>query len=220
MENILLGKVAKAMYKLSGKTLTQLSDEIGYTIDNINNLFYGRLQKPSYFGIVKLVKATGFTMEQLDKFMQMAQNLPEEADITEEFSKFILAEREGLPLPEAGLPVIDAQDGNDSPEALYKQIEWINEAHEKEMIRSKEINLQYVDLLNARNGELIARMEDSIRRLKDHYDHSVGEIKKAHAEELERQERTLRYTRKVNRFLIAFLTVVLLGIILVLLLRP
>ena len=38
MNNIALGKTLKAMYKLSGKTLTQLSDESGLTLDTINNL--------------------------------------------------------------------------------------------------------------------------------------------------------------------------------------
>ena len=51
MNNLALGKTLKAMYKLSGKTLTQLSDETDLTVDTINNLFYARIQKPGLAGV-------------------------------------------------------------------------------------------------------------------------------------------------------------------------
>ncbi len=94
MDNILLGKVVKAMYKLSGKTLQQLSDETGLTVDTINNLFYARLQKPGYFGVESFVKATGFTMMQLSGFLDVARTLPDTADMTEELTEYMMLQEE------------------------------------------------------------------------------------------------------------------------------
>ena len=89
MNNVLLGKTIKAMYKLSGKTITQLADETDLSVDTINNLFYARLQKPSYLGVSEIVKATGYTVSDLSGFLEQAVNLPEDADITEEFTKYV-----------------------------------------------------------------------------------------------------------------------------------
>ena len=55
MSNILLDKVIKTMYKLSGKTLTRLADETVLTADTINNLFYARIQKPGPAGVSALL---------------------------------------------------------------------------------------------------------------------------------------------------------------------
>ena len=86
MNNILLGKTLKAMYKLSGKTLSQLSDETGLTIDTINNLFYARVQKPGLAGVQTLVNAMGFSLQQLITFLDEHPDLPEDCDITELFT--------------------------------------------------------------------------------------------------------------------------------------
>ena len=48
-------------------------------------------------------------------------------------------------------------------------------------------------------------MEESNRRLKEHYDHSVGEIKKAHAQEIDRLEQEMRHLKRLNWMLIAAL---------------
>ena len=63
MNNMALGKTLKAMYKLSGKTLTHLSDETDLTVDTINNLLYARIQKPGLAGVNALVKAMGFSIQ-------------------------------------------------------------------------------------------------------------------------------------------------------------
>lgn len=100
MDVVLLGKTIKAMYKLSGKTLTQLSDETDLTVDTINNLFYARLQKPSYIGITALVKATGYTVAELSGFLEMAESLSSEADITDEFTKYLFSVKDTTPVAE------------------------------------------------------------------------------------------------------------------------
>lgn len=89
MNNVLLGKTIKAMYKLSGKTLPQLSDETGLTIDTINNLFYARVQKPGLAGVQALVNAMGFSVHQLLTFMDEHPDLPEDCDVTELFTAYI-----------------------------------------------------------------------------------------------------------------------------------
>ncbi len=105
MDNILLGKVVKAMYKLSGKTLQQLSDETGLTVDTINNLFYARLQKPGYFGVESFVKATGFTMMQLSGFLDVARTLPDTADMTEALTEYMMQQEDTGHTAESTEPV-------------------------------------------------------------------------------------------------------------------
>ena len=97
MDNVLLGKTLKAMYKLSGKTLTQLSDETGLTVDTINNLFYARVQKPGFIGVSAFVKATGHAVSELSGFLEVAETLPEEADITDEFTKYLFSVKDTIP---------------------------------------------------------------------------------------------------------------------------
>lgn len=89
MNNTLLGKTLKAMYKQSGKTITQLSDETGLSIDTINNLFYARVQKPGLSDVDTLSRAMGFSLMQLMEFT--ALDFPSDADITAAFAKYTLA---------------------------------------------------------------------------------------------------------------------------------
>ena len=84
MGNVLLGKTCKAMYKLSGKTISQLSEETDLSVDTINNLFYARIQKPGFDGVTKFIRATGFHVRDMTNFLEMAEDLPETADITED----------------------------------------------------------------------------------------------------------------------------------------
>lgn len=97
MDNVLLGKTLKAMYKLSGKTLMQLSDETGLTVDTINNLFYARVQKPGFIGVSTFVKATGHAISELSGFLEVAETLPEEADIIDEFTKYLFSVKDTVP---------------------------------------------------------------------------------------------------------------------------
>lgn len=160
--NDLLGKTAKAMYKLSGKTLQQLSDETGKTVDCINNLFYARIQKPDLFGVTAFVEATGYTMDQLTGFLKQAKNFPKGTDITAEFTKYIDFAEDTASGVSSALPKHDE-----------KLIEKLHESYR----------------------EQITQMEDSYGRLKNHYDHSVEQIKKAHGEELKRFEKEIRRFR-------------------------
>ncbi len=195
MNIVLLGKTVKAMYKLSGKTLTQLSDETDLSVDTINNFFYARLQKPSFEGVCKLVAATGYTVEELFGFMKKAEKLPESADFTEEFTRYIFT-------------VKDTELSADRTENLAKkdalsaearaQIKELNENHERELERYRATQQHYAEQLSSQYKEQIAQMNDSARVLKEHFDHSVGEIKKAHAQEMERQDRQIRLLRWTN----------------------
>lgn len=83
MDNEILGRTMKAMYKLSGKTINQLADETNLSIDTINNLFYARLLKPSFDGICTLVDAMGFTVSELMSFMEQVPEFPNDADYVE-----------------------------------------------------------------------------------------------------------------------------------------
>lgn len=137
MDNILLGKIVKAMYKLSGKTLQQISDETELTIDTLNNLFYARLLKPGFFGVSAVVKSCGYTIEDLDEFLVIASALPETADITEEFAKYIIAKKDTKENPVSTSATADST----KEEKIYKnedEIKVIKEAHETEISRCRE----------------------------------------------------------------------------------
>ena len=102
MVNILLGRTLKAMYKLSGKTLPQLADESGLSIDTVNNLFYARIQKPGLIGVSALTKAMGFSVQTLMGFLeQVAPSLAEETDFTEAFTQYIASAADTVPLAAA-----------------------------------------------------------------------------------------------------------------------
>lgn len=207
MDNILLGKAVKAMYKLSGKTLPQLADETGLTLDTINNLFYARLQKPGYFGVASFVKAAGFTMTELDGFLAQAKGLPEDADFVEAFTKYMLSvENAGISVPgtEIALPVTAknahaAENGEpDSGRNMAYQIQILNEQHERQLDRFRSTHVNYVEQLKESYQEQISQLTDNNVKLKEHYDHSVSEIKKSHERELLREKEELKHARRMN----------------------
>lgn len=210
MDVVLLGKTIKAMYKLSGKTLTQLSDETDLTVDTINNLFYARLQKPSYLGITALVKATGYTVAELSGFLEMAESLSSEADITDEFTKYLFSVKDTTPVAEFAKNCTANAD-NTEPHVCCMQVKELNEEHEKQLDRFRATHLHYVEQLQERYKEQIAQMTENAKNLKEHYDHSVGEIKKSHLQEMERQDREIRTLKRLNLFLTLALIVVAVG---------
>lgn len=201
MQIVLLGKVIKAMYKLSGKTLSQLADETDLTVDTLNNLFYARLQKPSFFGVESVVKATGYTMEDLTGFMSVAEKLPPDSDITEEFTKYIFTVKETVRTAEPTVTYKKTAENTVCEDNCCMQIRLLNEEHEKQLDRYRSTHLHYVDELHARYKEQINQVETAAQQLKAHYDHSVGEIKKAHEHELEGYRKEISHAMNVNKLL-------------------
>lgn len=233
MTVVTLGKAVKAMYKLSGKTLTQLSEETDLSIDTLNNFFYARLQKPSFLGVSKLVEATGYTMNDLAGFLEVADTFPENADYCEEFAKYIIcsdshdtsviatigSSAESTTASANATTLMSADADSTvmlSPNAavLKAQLDALSEAHEKELDRFKVTHKGYVDELNLRHKEQINQMENSFARLKEHYDHSVGEIKKTQAEELARIEKECSRARFFNYLLGGLLAIVIIALLL------
>lgn len=225
MDIVLLGKVVKAMYKLSGKTLTQLSEETELSVDTINNFFYARLQKPSYFGVSSLVRATGYTMSELDGFMNYAKQLPTDADIVEEFTKYIFTVKDTdasvvvtNTIKNTGAAVNSAVDitaaaDNAVPgqknlslaemqEAEELHILRINEQYEKQLDRFKATHLNYVEQLKISYQQQILLLEESGRDMKEHFDRSISGIQNSHATELKRVENEVKNLRKLNYMLI------------------
>ena len=214
MDVVLLGKTIRAMYKLSGKTLTQLSDETDLTVDTINNLFYARLQKPSYLGITALVKATGYTVAELSGFLEMAESLPPEADITDEFTKYLFSVKDTIPDPKITKNCAANAENTESHECCM-QVKHLNEEHEKQLDRFRATHLHYVEQLQERYKDQIAQMAENAGKLKDHYDHSVGEIKKSHAQEIERQAKENRSLKRMNLLLTLALIAVAIGAVII-----
>lgn len=200
MNNVLLGKSIKAMYKLSGKSINQIAEDAGITTDTLNNLFYARLQKPGFFGVYAVIEATGYTVNDLFGFMEEAENLPEDADITEAFTNYIFKEREKGETVGSANACVKSTVGT-VENSCCSQIKTMNEEHERQLDRYRATHLHYVDELHKRYKEQIKQMEGAAQQLKAHYDHSVGEIKKSHERELEGFKGEIRRAQSVNRWL-------------------
>lgn len=196
MNNISLGKVLKAMYKLSGKTLAQLSDETGLTVDTINNLFYARVQKPGLIGVNALVNAMGFSVQQLISFLEQYPELPEDCDVTALFTKYNdTAAAANAPVP-AAKETVKAAKGSFSAE-----IELLNAEHEKQLDRFRATHQRYSDQLQAQHNSQIEQMQAHNRQLEQHFDNSVSALKAVHAQELERADKENARLRKSGKLL-------------------
>lgn len=222
MNNVLLGKTIKAMYKLSGKTLTQLADETDLTIDTINNLFYARIQKPGFAGVNALVKASGFKISNFTEFLEMAEDLPEDTDITEAFTNYMTSAEDTVSSVKDTVPrtVSDTKTSGrnasgDSPAIFSKELEALGNAYEKQIAELRTTHFQYVDSLRTQHKEQIEEMKSSAASLKAHYDHSVVEIKKTHAEEMARQDETIRQLKRTNLILFVALLAGLITLIVI-----
>lgn len=180
MNNVLLGKTLKAMFRLSGKTLSQLSDETELTVDTINNLFYARVQKPGLASVQTLVNAMGFSLQQLLTFLDEHPDPPEDQDITELFTISVSTAADGassvVPAPNP-LPAAKS--------SLSAEIELINEAHEKQLDRFRATHQRYVDQLKEQHSRQIDQMQAHNRQMEQHFDHSVAELRSLHAQEID-----------------------------------
>lgn len=198
MNNVLLGKTIKAMYKLSGKTLPQLSDETGLTTDTINNLFYARIQKPGLGGVQALVNAMGFTMQQLLTFLDEHPDLPEDCDVAEVFASAI------------DTPAIVADAKNAVPSAktgLSAEIELVNEEHERQLDRFRATHQRYVEQLKEQHKLQIEQMQAHNRQMEQHFERSVAELKSLHAQETERLDGSNSRLRRAVKVLVAALMI-------------
>ena len=196
MNNITLGKVLKAMYKLSGKTLTQLSDETDLTVDTINNLFYARVQKPGLAGVNALVNAMGFSIQQLMTFLEQNPNISEGCDVTEVFTKYIADAGDTIsPAAPAKEPVKHTKS------SLSEEIELLNEEHEKQLDRFRAAHQRHMDQMQEQHNRQIEQMEFHEKQMEQHYNRSIIELKEAYNQEMEHMEKETMRTRKSSRLL-------------------
>ena len=185
MNNVLLGKTIKAMYKQSGKTIAQLSEETDLTIDTINNLFYARVQKPGLSGVCALVGAMGFHPADLIDFMDTLKDEDENIDITERFTTFMNAVRDTVPsaVP-AKAPAEEAKGGSGE---------------------------QVIEGYRAR----IEQLKESGKELSDHFERSIAEINRTHDKETDFLKKEIEEKKKtISRLGILLAAVVFLVILL------
>lgn len=189
MNNMALGKTLKAMYKLSGKTLTQLSDETDLTVDTINNLLYARIQKPGLAGVNALVKAMGFSIQQLIVFLDENPDISEDCDVTDLFTKYISS------AADANAPVKPAKEVvKDTKGNISAEIELLNAEHEKQLDRFRATHQRYVGQLQEQHDRQIGQMEQQ-------FDKSTAEIKAVHAQEIEQLDKENARLRRTGRTL-------------------
>ena len=201
MNNVILGKTIKAMYKLSGKTLTQLSEETDLTVDNINNLFYARIQKPGLAGVNALVSAMGFSLQQLVTFLDENPQLTETDDVTELFTNYI-ASAEDTTAPAAPAK----QTAKPAKGSLPAEIELLNEEHEKQLDRYRAEQQQHTQQLREQHRLQIELMEKNFEK-------SAADLKNVHAEEIEhldKENARLQKTGKALSIAVAVETVLVL----------
>ena len=180
MNNVLLGKTVKAMYKQSGKTIPELSEITGLSVDTINNIFYARLISPGFNCVSLITEACGFSMSMLDGFLKHAEKIPSDVDITEEFSKYIAEKDDELSLIPSLVDTTVTEKENTAESAVSE--EPLPDFY-------KEMSLRYLDQLN--------QLKESQGELKAHYEHSVTEIRKMHDRELARENGIIATLRKV-----------------------
>lgn len=189
MYNMALGKTLKAMYKLSGKTLTQLSDETDLTVDTINNLFYARIQKPGLAGVNALVKAMGFSIQQLIVFLDENPDISEDCDVTDLFTKYISSAADTNAPVKPAKEVVKGTKGSFSAE-----IELLNAEHEKQLDRFRATHQRYVEQIQEQHKNQIEQMER-------HFEKSLSELKSSHAQEIERLDKENTRLRKTGKTL-------------------
>lgn len=189
MNNLALGKTLKAMYKLSGKTLTQLSDETDLTVDTINNLFYARIQKPGLAGVNALVKAMGYSIQQLIVFLDENPDISEDCDVTDLFTKYISS------AADANAPVKPAKEVvKDTKGNISAEIELLNAEHEKQLDRFRATHQRYVERLQEQYDRQIGQMGQQ-------FDKSTAEIKAVHAQEIEHLDKENARLQRTGRTL-------------------
>ena len=197
MTNVELGLVLKAMYKFSGMTVGTLSEKTGITVDTINNLFYGRVQKPGFFGVVSLVETMGFRTEDLlcilreqpvkelpqNKLTEILTAYAEKDDGNEQKPVVVAVKTEGQNRKdEETLPSVTLKD-------LENQRKELNEEHERTLDRFKaththycdELKQQYKDSLEQiRSGheETVRKLENELTALRNNSEKEIGNLRK------------------------------------------
>ena len=196
MNNVSLGKVLKAMYKLSGKTLNQLSEETGLTVDTINNLFYARVQKPGLAGVNALVNAMGFSIQQLMTFLDQNPELPDECDVTELFTNTVISTAD----TNRSVPAAKEAD-KFTKGKVSTEIELLNIEHEKQLDRFRATHQRYVEQLQEQHDHQISQMREYTQQLEQHFDKSISALQENHAHEIERMEKENARHQKTNKLI-------------------
>ena len=197
MTNVELGLVLKAMYKFSGMTVGTLSEKTGITVDTINNLFYGRVQKPGFFGVVSLVETMGFRTEDLLCILreQPVKELPQNK-LTEILTAYAEKDDGNGQKPVVVAVKTEGQNGKDEetlPSVTLKDLEnqrrELNEEHERSLDRFKaththycdELKQQYKDSLEQiRSGheETVRKLENELTALRNNSEKEIGNLRK------------------------------------------
>ncbi len=191
--NVELGLVLKAMYKLSGMTVGALSEKTGITVDTLNNLFYGRVQKPGFFGVVTLVETMGYRVEDLLKVLREydVKDMPQNTltEILSGLDKQAGGEKkEPATIPAAG----SKKETAISLESLEAQRKELNEEHERQLDRFKATHTRYTDelkqqyhesleMIRAGHAETVAKLQTELDDVKQNSTREIQRLQKRNA---------------------------------------
>lgn len=190
MDNILLGKVLKSMQKLSGKSIGELADASGLTVDTINNLFYARVQKPGFMGVCRLTECMGFSVTDLLYFLQdkSIQNL-DVPQITEAVAAYTNAETK--PFADTAKPAAASAKEIAAGAKEQNALGLVHEDAKLQMQKTEELYEKQFDRYRAANSNYVEQMrrqyESQIQQMQTSYENSVKELEKLFDEQAERQ---------------------------------
>lgn len=197
MDNVVLGKLLKAMQKMSGKSITVLSDESGLTVDTINNLFYARIQKPGFEGVCSLSEVMGFPVEKLLEYLKNNElEDMEVAQITE-----FLAEAAEDGAEKKAVSAVSAKKNAGTAKADLASLE---EAHEKEIERLRSGYARSVENLREQREESLRQMKESYAGLERTLDSQIALLKEERQKDFQFYEKSLndaekRYTDVIGK---------------------
>lgn len=191
--NVELGLVLKAMYKLSGMTVGALSEKTGITVDTLNNLFYGRVQKPGFFGVVTLVETMGYRVEDLLKVLREydVKDMPQNT-LTEILSG-LDKQAGGEKKEPAAIPAASSKKETAiSLESLEAQRKELNEEHERQLDRFKATHARYTDelkqqyhesleMIRAGHAETVAKLQTELDDVKQNSTREIQRLQKRNA---------------------------------------
>lgn len=212
MENVVLGKVLKAMQKLSGQSVAELAEKADLTIDTVNNLFYARVQKPGFVGVCRLAESMGYSISDLMVFlrdpeiakMDVQQVMELIAAYTNAGENNVQAAKDGEDARKQAVAAAKErilQPSNSSTidyDTLEQHNERQNELHEKQLDRFRNTHLTYVAQIKEQYEAQLQQAEEFSKTTIHGLEKLVNEQRERVRVTAERYERQLDTIRADN----------------------
>lgn len=239
MSTTTLGKILKAMQKLSGLSVGDLADRSDLTIDTVNNLFYARVQKPGFSGICSLVESMGFSLALLDNLLHTPGidtfDLPQLEELIVSLQETKSSHRTGggsapplhispspasrilPPASSAGVstsfPVASRSpsppDASNSLLSSDNLLTKIKQQYESQLAQSTSFSETTIHGLEKLVDEQRARVNVTAQR----YEKELEELRASHERTVDKQQQFISQLRKTNNILLLLIILETLAVI-------